>query len=135
MSADVKEPAAAAPPAAAVIITNQADAIAAAQQQYQLQDQSADNVDDTRFVLPTDQPNLAAQQQQQQGSSIASVATGAAAAGATIAKVGNELAYQQEVSFVNTSTSEGFTIPNEEKDLETRLKYVHLIMFNQMFRK
>lgn len=109
---------------APVVITNQADAMVAAQQQYQLQDQqqqTADNVDDTRFVMPS-APPFAAAAAVQQGSAAASVVTGSAA---TAAK-GAELVYQ-EVSFVNTSTSEGFTIPNnEEKDLETRLKYVGL---------
>lgn len=45
----------------------------------------------------------------------------AGAAASTSSKSGTEVVYQ-EVNFINASTNDGFTIPNEEKDLETRLK-------------
>lgn len=70
-----------------------------------------ENVEDTRFEVPTEQPI------QQGGIAV----NGVAGAAASATKSGNDVIYQ-EVNFINSSTNEGFTIQNEEKDLETRLK-------------
>lgn len=63
-----------------------------------------ENVEDSRFELPTDQPAIQQQPQQPPKSGGA-----------------GDVVYQ-DVNLVNTSTNEGFTMQNEEKDLETRLK-------------
>lgn len=80
-----------------------------------------ENVDDTRFEVPTEisvgQAVVAV------GAAGTGAAAAAAAAVSTSSKSGTEVVYQ-EVNFINASTNDGFTIPNEEKDLETRLKYV-----------
>lgn len=55
--------------------------------------------------MPTEQPAIQQQQQQPQQQP----------------KSAGDVVYQ-DVNLVNSSTNEGFTIQNEEKDLETRLK-------------
>lgn len=87
-----------------------------------------ENVDDTRFEVPTE---IAVAQ--------AVVGVGAAGTGAVVAaastssKSGTEVVYQ-EVNFINASTNDGFTIPNEEKDLETRLKYDNQVCINFIYK-
>lgn len=83
------------------------NAIAGDQQPDQVREIN-ENVEDTRFEMPTEQ---AIQQQQQPGIVAQQPKSGGA----------GDVVYQ-DVSLVNTSTNDGFTIQNEEKDLETRLK-------------
>lgn len=66
-----------------------------------------ENIEDTRFELPTE-PSAIQQQQQQPQQQPKSGGAG-------------DVVYQ-DVNLVNSSTNEGFTMQNEEKDLETRLK-------------
>ena len=77
-----------------------------AQLQQLAKDVNDNNNEDSRFEVPTEQPV----QQTGVGGGVA-VAIGAK----------NDITYQ-EVNFNNSSTNEGFTIQNEEKELETRLK-------------
>ncbi len=81
------------------------NAIAGDQQPEQVHE-IIENVEDTRFEMPTEQAPIQQQQQSQQQPK----ASGA-----------GDVVYQ-DVNLVNSSTNEGFTLQNEEKDLETRLK-------------
>lgn len=60
--------------------------------------------------MPTEQSAI---QQQQQQPGVGSQQPKSGGAGDVV---------YQDVNLVNTSTNDGFTIQNEEKDLETRLK-------------
>ncbi|KAG4072268.1 hypothetical protein HA402_004200 [Bradysia odoriphaga] len=79
------------------------NAISGDQQPDQVREAN-ENLEDSRFELPTEQPPIPQQPQQQPKSGGA-----------------GDVVYQ-DVNLVNTSTNEGFTMQNEEKDLETRLK-------------
>lgn len=81
------------------------NAISGDQQPEQVRETN-ENVEDTRFEMPTEQPAIQQQPQPQQPPK-----SGGA----------GDVVYQ-DVNLVNTSTNEGFTVQNDEKDLETRLK-------------
>lgn len=107
---------------------NEAPVAAAVMSLPDASQQLNENVEDTRFEVPTE-------------SSVAQavVVVGAAGAGAaavaavsTSSKSGTEVVYQ-EVNFINASTNDGFTIPNEEKDLETRLRYGLTLLISVIF--
>ncbi|KAJ6649800.1 Beta-1,4-glucuronyltransferase 1 [Pseudolycoriella hygida] len=68
-----------------------------------------ENIEDTRFEMPTEQSVIQQQQQPQQQPK-----SGGA----------GDVVYQ-DVNLMNTSTNEGFTMQNEEKDIETRLKLLY----------
>lgn len=81
------------------------NALAGDQQPEQVHEVN-ENIEETRFELPTEQSAVQQQQQPQQQPK-----SGGA----------GDVVYQ-DVNLVNSSTNEGFTMQNEEKDLETRLK-------------
>lgn len=107
---------------------NEAPVVAAIISLPEAGQQLNENVDDTRFEVPTEIPVA------QAVVGVGAAGTGVAAAAvpvSTSSKSGTEVVYQ-EVNFINASTNDGFTIPNEEKDLETRLRYKRQTRLNKL---